>query len=142
MFLPSKRVAKPSSAARSDLMKKVRQKDTGPELVVRRYLHVRGLRFRLNSRQLPGRPDIVLPRRKSVVFVHGCFWHGHDCKHGQVKSKSNTDFWTAKIAANRARDARVARELRMRGWSVETIWECQIWNEAPMSRLAARLLAR
>jgi DNA mismatch endonuclease, patch repair protein len=123
-------------------MASVRQKDTVPELAVRRRLHARGLRYTLHPGDLPGRPDIVLPKRRSVVFVHGCFWHGHDCNHGNVAAKFNTGFWAEKIAANRERDRRQCNELRAAGWHVETVWECQVDQPAVIGRLAARLLRR
>lgn len=120
----------------------VRQRDTAPELAVRRALHAHGLRYTLHARGLPGRPDIVLPKRHSVVFVHGCFWHGHDCAHGSVAAKSNATFWAAKIASNRERDRRQVNALRSAGWHVETIWECEVAQRRIVDRLAARLLKR
>ncbi len=123
-------------------MRKMHQTYPLPELAVRRYLHARGLRFALHSGHLPGTPDIVLPRRRSVVFVHGCFWHGHDCSHGAMKAKHNSDFWQRKIAANRQRDERKAALLRAAGWFVETLWECEVADEACLERLARRLLRR
>lgn len=123
-------------------MARVRQQDTAPELAIRRMLHAHGLRYTLHARGLPGRPDIVLPKRHSVVFVHGCFWHGHDCAHGSVAAKSNTEFWTAKIAANRERDRRQANALRSAGWHVEIVWECEAAQRRIIGRLAARLLER
>ncbi|MBL8349729.1 MAG: DNA mismatch endonuclease Vsr [Burkholderiaceae bacterium] len=123
-------------------MRRIRQRNTEPELAVRRYLHSRGLRFILHPRKLPGRPDIVLPRRKTAVFVHGCFWHGHDCDHGRVRAKTNAEFWQAKIAANKVRDQRKKTELERLGWFVETIWECQTEDLQVLRRLAQRLLRR
>lgn len=105
-------------------------------------LHAHGLRYTLHPRNLPGRPDIVLPKRRTVVFVHGCFWHGHDCDHGRVAAKSNAAFWAAKIAANRERDHRQRTALRAAGWLVETVWECQVEQRGIIARLAARLLQR
>jgi len=127
---------------RSTLMKRVRRQDTAPEVAVRRYLHAAGLRFRLHSRDLPGTPDIVLPKYKTVVFVHGCFWHGHDCKHGAVRSKTRTAFWDHKIASNRDRDARKAHALKKLGWHVETVWECQCSQPALLNRLRSRIMRR
>jgi DNA mismatch endonuclease (patch repair protein) len=123
-------------------MQRVGRKDTFPELEVRRFLHAQGLRFRLHARGLPGTPDLVLPGRRTVVFVHGCFWHGHDCPHGVVRARSNASYWEAKISDNRARDARKARALREAGWFVETVWECECANHARLRRLAAALLRR
>ncbi|MDE1947966.1 MAG: DNA mismatch endonuclease Vsr [Burkholderiales bacterium] len=123
-------------------MKKVGRENTAPELAVRRYLHACGLRFRVHDARLPGRPDIVLARRHSVVFVHGCFWHGHGCAHGKVRAKTNIAYWDAKIHENRARDARKRRALLQLGWKVETIWECQAGAGRSLAALAWRLLNR
>lgn len=127
---------------RSALMKSVGQTDTAPERLVRSFLHRRGFRFRLNVAGLPGRPDIVLPRYRTVIFVHGCFWHGHDCRHGNVQAKTNREFWTAKIAANRVRDERKAQQLQAAGWHVETIWECEVHDEKVLERPIRRLRRR
>lgn len=116
----------PTSLPRRALMARVRRKDTAPELEVRRCLHAAGFRYRLYAKDLPGTPDLVFRRLGVAIFVHGCFWHGHDCAHGRVASKSNADFWKTKIEANRARDARKNRELRELGWRVLEIWECRI----------------
>lgn len=123
-------------------MRSIRREDTLPELAVRHHLHRRGLRFRLHVKSLPGSPDIVLPRRRTVVFVHGCFWHGHTCRHGSVKPRHNSEFWAQKIEANRARDRRKAKQLRELGWKVETVWECQCLDHALLDRLADRIAAR
>lgn len=98
-------------------MKSVGRKDTAPELAVRRYLHSRGLRYCLHVHDLPGTPDIVLPRYRTAIYVHGCFWHGHDCKHGSVQARTNREFWQSKIETNRERDVRKATALRQLGWS-------------------------
>lgn len=111
-------------------------------MLVRRALHAAGLRYRLHVRGLPGSPDLVLPRRGTVVFVHGCFWHGHDCRHGSVKAKSNAAFWLAKIEANRERDSRQRLSLEGAGWRVETVWECQCKVPKLLQRLVESLLAR
>ena len=105
-------------------MSKVRQKNTTPELVVRKLLHAAGLRYVLHPRALPGSPDLVFPKHRTALFVHGCFWHGHDCRAGRSPS-SNTSFWAAKIAENRSRDARKAAQLASQGWRVLVVWECQ-----------------
>ena len=131
-----------TSPHRSALMKRVRRQDTAPEMRVRRALHAAGLRYVLHVRGLPGSPDLVLPRRGTVVFVHGCFWHGHDCRHGSVQAKSNVVFWQAKIEANRERDARQRLALEALGWRVETVWECQCKDADGLQRLAASLLER
>ena len=104
-------------------------------MAVRRLLHGSGYRYRLHVKKLPGSPDIVFPGRRKIVFVHGCFWHGHGCRIGQP-SKSKQEFWGAKIDANRARDARKEAELRASGWDVLTVWQCEI---ADTEGLASRL---
>jgi DNA mismatch endonuclease (patch repair protein) len=109
---------------RSANMARIRGRDTGPELAVRRIAHNLGYRFRLHRRDLPGTPDLVFPARHKVVFVHGCFWHRHSGCRFAYEPKSNVEFWNAKFAANIARDARVQGELERMGWSVLTIWEC------------------
>lgn len=106
-------------------MQRIRAKDTRPEIFVRRLLHRHGLRFRLHRRDLPGRPDIVLPRFRIAIFIHGCFWHGHDCALFKVPA-TRTEFWVAKIAANRARDERAYEELSRLGWRYGCVWECAI----------------
>lgn len=107
-------------------MRGIRGKDTQPELVVRRALHAAGLRYRLHDRSLPGKPDLVFPRHRAVVFVHGCFWHAHqDCRFFRVPA-TRTDFWQAKLAGNAARDARSVQSLLYAGWRVATVWECAV----------------
>lgn len=106
-------------------MRRVRAKDTKPELAVRSLLHARGFRFRLHRRDLPGRPDIVLPRHRAAVFVHGCFWHGHGCSLFRLPA-TRTDFWSAKIAGNRRRDTAAAAALGARGWRSLWVWECAL----------------
>lgn len=111
---------------RSRLMAKIRGRDTAPEMLVRSLLHRLGYRYRLHSPKLPGRPDLVFVSRKKVIFVNGCFWHGHHCKRGQTKSATNPKFWADKIDTNQARDRRVQGQLRRRGWGVLTVWECEL----------------
>lgn len=106
-------------------MSKVRAKDTGPEMTVRRLLHHLGYRFRLHRSDIPGRPDIVLPRYGAVIFVHGCFWHRHrNCKRTTTPA-SNRKFWEEKFLANQERDRRIRSKLRRMGWQVAVVWECQ-----------------
>jgi DNA mismatch endonuclease, patch repair protein len=112
-----------SPEARSALMGRIRSKDTQPELVVRRMLHALGYRYVLHDSRLPGTPDLAFPARRKVVFVHGCFWHGHHCGRG-FQPKRNAEFWAAKIDANRTRDGRNVRKLSAQGWRVLTVWEC------------------
>ena len=107
-------------------MASIRGKNTKPEMLVRRFLFSRGFRYRLNHPRLPGRPDIVLRKYRTVIFVNGCFWHGHEgCKY-YVVPKSNTEFWTAKIERNRARDIDEQHKLAAMGWHCITVWECQL----------------
>lgn len=129
-----------TSSARSALMSRIRGRDTKPELAVRSLLHGLGLRFRVCRRDLPGTPDIVLPGRGTVVFVHGCFWQRHKGCKGATTPKSNVGFWTAKFEANVARDVRNRRALRKLGWSVLTVWECQIRRPEILRRKLARFL--
>ncbi|MGP2492643.1 very short patch repair endonuclease [Mesorhizobium sp. PUT5] len=114
-----------TSESRSRLMSRIGGKNTAPELTVRKALHAAGYRFRLHRRDLPGTPDIVLPRYRSAIFVHGCFWHGHDCPRGRLPV-TRTEFWETKIRGNQARDARNKKALEARGWQVLTIWTCEL----------------
>lgn len=107
-------------------MRAVRSKDTKPELIVRRLVHGLGYRFRLHRRDLPGNPDLVFPARRKVIFVHGCFWHHHDCKRGDRQPKENADYWAAKIARNVERDAANLAKLRSLGWEAMIVWECEL----------------
>jgi DNA mismatch endonuclease, patch repair protein len=119
-----------SPAKRSEVMARIRAKDTKPEWAVRRAIHTMGFRFRLHDHRLPGRPDIVLPRRRLIVQVKGCFWHGHSCLKGRVPG-TNRHYWLPKIERNRARDVRNDRKLRAMGWRVRTVWECRIRRWTP-----------
>jgi DNA mismatch endonuclease (patch repair protein) len=112
-------------ATRSRMMSGIRGKDTRPEMLIRKHLHAMGFRYRLHDAKLPGKPDIVLPRYKAVILVHGCFWHGHDC-HLFKWPSSNEPFWRDKITRNRAVDERTIYDLREVGWRVLIIWECAI----------------
>jgi DNA mismatch endonuclease (patch repair protein) len=127
-------------AKRSAVMRRVKGKHTAPELAVRRALTKLGARYRLHRKDLPGSPDIVLPGRRLALFVHGCFWHGHDCARGARVPKANRDYWTAKVARNRARDAQSREALAAAGWRVETIWECELKDAAALEARLARLL--
>ncbi len=106
-------------------MSRIRGKDTRPELLVRKGLHARGLRYRLQDRTLPGRPDLVFPKHKAVIFVHGCFWHAHGCNLSKVP-KTREQFWTEKLSKNRMRDQRATEDLNASGWRVLAIWECAL----------------
>ena len=111
--------------SRSRLMSRIGSKHTRPKRIVRSLLHGMGYRYRLHRKGLPGRPDIVFLGRRKAIFVHGCFWHGHNCKIGK-EPKSNLEFWRPKIAANRERDRRNRSELEQIGWQVQEIWQCQL----------------
>lgn len=104
----------------------VRSEDTAPEILVRRFVHRLGYRFRLHRKDLPGKPDLVLPRLMSVIFVHGCFWHGHECPRGARLPKTNAKYWSSKIARNVSRDKSSRRKLRLLGWRLLVVWECEL----------------
>ena len=127
-----------TDAARSALMRKVRGRDTGPEVMVRRLLHRAGYRFRLHAGDLPGRPDIVFRGRRKVIFVHGCFWHRHDGCRRTTTPKTRREFWANKFAANRKRDAAAVSCLERTGWEVAIVWECETEDG---DRLKDRLVA-
>ena len=115
-----------SKEARSYNMSRIRSKDTKPEILVRSYLFSRGLRFRKNDKRYPGSPDIVLPKYKTMVFVHGCFWHLHEvCKYARIP-KSNVQYWEKKLYRNRERDEHNQKELEEMGWTVIIVWECEL----------------
>lgn len=123
--------------SRSENMRRIRSKDTGPELAVRKLLRSLGFTgYRVHRKDLPGKPDVAFVGRRKAVMVHGCFWHGHKCNEGLRKPKSNTAYWLPKIESNRKRDAALLAELAKRGWSVLTVWECELRNQVD---LAARL---
>jgi len=122
-------------------MRSVGTRDTGPEWIVRRLLHRNGARYRLHDKRLPGRPDIVLSGRRLAVFVHGCFWHAHDCPKGRAP-KSRPEYWQPKLEANRARDALAVTRLRELGWRVEIVWQCETRNEAALEDRLKKLLAK
>lgn len=110
---------------RRQIMQSVGQRNTGPEVTVRRALHRLGYRFRLHRKSLPGRPDIVFPSRRKVVFIHGCFWHGHNCAKGRLP-KSRLEYWIPKIETNKVRDERNVNELRKAGWESLVVWQCEL----------------
>lgn len=131
-----------SAEKRSEVMSRIRGSDTKPELLVRSILHRLGYRFTIRgpkNKSLPGRPDLVLPKHRVAVFVHGCFWHGHERCPDFKMPKSRTDWWTAKIEGNRARDARVENELHQLGWHVVTLWACAVKTRGARDWLEARL---
>ncbi len=123
---------------RSAVMRAVPGKNTSAEMRVRRLLTRMGLRYRLHRRDLPGSPDVVFPGRRLALFVHGCFWHGHDCPRGARTPKTNTAYWTAKIARNRTRDLAASDALQAQGWRVAVVWECELKDEVGLeTRLSA-----
>ena len=124
-----------TKAVRSRMMSCIRSANTRPEIMVRRYLHATGLRFGLHNRGLPGRPDIVLPRYKVAIFVHGCFWHRHPGCVKATTPSTRPEFWAAKFEGNVARDATTEQCLVAAGWRVLTIWECEINDLARLDRL-------
>ena len=128
-------------ATRSRMMSGIQGKNTKPELLVRKYLHGRGLRFRLHAKELPGKPDLVFPKYKVAVFVHGCFWHQHlGCKYAYVP-QSNAAFWREKLQSNNERDKIKATALKKLGWRVLVIWECSL-NDKSLARLALTIQGR
>lgn len=127
-----------SAERRSAIMRAVRAKNTGPEVTVRRAAHRLGYRFRLHRSDLPGRPDLAFPSRRKAIYVHGCFWHGHDCRRGSRQPQNNADYWRNKIERNRSRDASNQEAMQELGWAVLVIWECETRN---MKALDAKLRA-
>ena len=118
-------------------MSRIKGRDTKPEMRVRRACHRQGLRYRLQRKDLPGKPDLVFPKHKTVIFVHGCYWHSHDCRYGSVVPKTNAEFWRTKRLATVSRDERNIRELEYRGWRVLVYWECETKDS---DALAARII--
>jgi DNA mismatch endonuclease (patch repair protein) len=125
-------------------MRAVKSSDTAPERAVRAAVRALGFarRYRLNGAHLPGKPDLVFASMGKVVFVHGCFWHGHDCKRGAREPKDNANYWRAKIERNRRRDAETLRTLKRAGWSALVVWECETRNEAPLARKLGAFLRK
>ena len=124
---------------RSRTMRAVRSRDTGPEMIVRRFLHAAGLRYRLHDRRLPGVPDLVFPSRRVALFVHGCFWHQHPGCQAAARPKSRPDYWNRKLDGNVARDARHLVELAAAGWTALVIWECETRDPLRLAALAAHI---
>lgn len=126
-------MSQPPSEARSRIMRAVKSRDTKPEMIVRRMVHAMGKRYRLHRADLPGKPDLVFPKSHKIIFVHGCFWHGHDCKRGAREPKENAEYWRAKISRNKERDVKSQEALRSMGWDVLLVWECQIKDHEALS---------
>ena len=123
-------------------MRAVKSRGTAPELKVRRAAHALGLRFRLGRSDLPGKPDLVFPSRRIALFVHGCFWHGHDCARGARMPHTNRTYWQAKIARNMERDAASLASLRKLDWKPAVIWECETKDAARLARLITRRVGK
>lgn len=130
-----------SAAERSRVMSRVKGKDTAPEMKVRRLVHSMGYRYRLHREDLPGKPDLVFSSLGKVIFVHGCFWHGHTCRRGLNRPAANSAYWTAKLDRNVERDRRNQRALRSQGWGVLVVWECQLSNDTGIRKRLERFLA-
>ena len=130
-----------SEQKRSWIMGRVKGRDTKPEMLVRSLLHRMGFRFRLHRKDLPGNPDIVLPRYKKVIFVHGCFWHRHTGCRYATSPKTHTAFWKAKFSSNVSRDRRNRRELKKMGWAVLTVWQCELKNPKKLTERLNEFLA-
>jgi DNA mismatch endonuclease (patch repair protein) len=127
-------------AQRSYCMSRIRSTNTRPELSVRSLIHGMGFRFRLHRRDLPGRPDIVLPRHRKIVLVNGCFWHVHTCRAGRIRPEANANYWNEKRLRNIARDKRNLRDLKKLDWKVLVIWECELSNQRSVRRRLGRFL--
>jgi len=115
-----------ASKERSRIMRAIKSKDTKPEMVVRRLLFSKGFRYRLHDKTLPGKPDIIFKSKNKIIFVHGCFWHGHDCKRGSRIPKKNREYWTQKIRKNVIRDSKHLSDLKALGWDILILWECEL----------------
>lgn len=129
-----------SPEQRSACMRAVRSKDTSPEMRVRRLAHSLGYRYTLHSPKLPGKPDLVFASRRKIIFVHGCFWHGHSCQHGSTSPATNSDYWTAKRKRNAQRDRENLGVLRKDGWKVLVIWECKTRSPICLRRMLNKFL--
>ena len=130
----------PPAEDRSRIMRAVKGRNTGPEMTVRRLLHSLGYRYRLHRSDLPGKPDLAFPGRRKVIFVHGCFWHGHSCPRGARAPKTNSSYWTAKIAGNAARDVLNRSRLEDMGWEVLSVWECELKEPVRLRAFLTRFL--
>lgn len=131
-----------SREKRSWVMSRIRERDTKPERIVRSLLHSMGYRFRICRKDLPGKPDIVLPKYNTIIFVHGCYWHRHDCKSGVRLPKSNLDYWLPKFERTVQRDAAICEKLIARGWKVLTVWECMTKDNDILRKLLESFLIK
>jgi DNA mismatch endonuclease (patch repair protein) len=132
---------KESPEQRSRIMRTVKSRDTAPELIVRRLAHSMGYRFRLHRKDLPGNPDLVFAGLRKVIFVHGCFWHGHSCARGARVPKANRDYWLKKIAGNKVRDRNSLKKLVAEGWTSLVVWECHIGNASKLEAKVREFLS-
>jgi len=124
---------------RSEIMSKISGKETKPEILVRKHLFAKGFRYRKHVKDLPGKPDIVLPKYKTVIFVHGCFWHGHNCKAGKLP-ETRKEFWEKKVNGNIKRDQKNKSELEKLGWNVITIWQCELKNNVIRNKTLEKII--
>lgn len=129
-----------SPRVRSRIMSQVKTRDTSAEMAVRRIVHGLGYRYALHRKDLPGKPDLVLVGRMKIIFVHGCFWHGHACRYGRLP-KSKLGYWRPKIEQNRARDRRAITMLRQEGWAVRVVWQCELKRTETLTKKLARFLS-
>jgi DNA mismatch endonuclease (patch repair protein) len=126
---------------RSRIMRAVQGRDTAPEFIVRRLAHSMGYRYRLHRKDLPGKPDMAFPGRRKVIFIHGCFWHGHVCARGSRVPKNNRDYWIKKIESNQTRDRKSLDELSRSGWQTLVLWECELRDQKRLRRRLHNFLA-
>lgn len=131
---------KTQDPSRSYTMSRVKSKDTGPEMLVRKWLFSRGYRYRLHNKDLPGNPDIVMKSHNKIIFVHGCFWHSHSCPRGKNVPASNLEYWVPKLQRNAERDKLSLKSLKQMGWKVLIIWECDLKKESVLDRKLRRFL--
>jgi DNA mismatch endonuclease (patch repair protein) len=129
-----------SKSKRSDIMSRISGKETKPEVLVRKFLFANGFRYRKNVKSLPGKPDVVLPKYRTVIFINGCFWHGHDCRRGTLPT-TNVDFWKTKVYENIERDKRNIAELKLQGWNIIVIWQCEIRSKKLRDERLSALIA-
>ena len=127
---------------RSRIMRAIKGKDTGPEMRVRRRAYCMGYRYRLHRKELPGNPDLVFRGRRKIIFVHGCFWHGHTCKRGNRMPKNNRDYWQQKITRNKERDREHLKALKEEGWQVLVVWECEVKDDSLIERRLWKFLGK
>jgi len=132
-----------SKSKRSEIMAKVSGANTKPEIIVRKFLFSKGFRYRINVKNLQGKPDIVLPKYKTIIFIHGCFWHGHQNCEAATLPTSNIEYWTKKVSSNIARDFKNTQQLKSNGWKVITVWECELRKKVlniTLSELVSQVL--